>query len=169
MTPSLFWIDPRWQTQPSRPWRKVHLDFHNSRHIPRIGERFDPDEFGDCLQAAHVNAIVGFAKDMHGYFYYPTVFGPIHPGLSFDLLGMQVEACRKRNIKVYAYYCTTWDNHLAEQHPEWLVWKRDRTTYLPAFDHPPGWTVLCLSNADFVQLVLDHNRETLERYDLDGI
>ena len=169
MTPSLFWIDPRWQTQPSRPWRKVHLDFHNSRHIPRIGERFDPDEFGDCLQAAHVNAIVGFAKDMHGYFYYPTVFGPIHPGLSFDLLGMQVEACRKRNIKVYAYYCTTWDNYLAEQHPEWLVWKRDRTTYLPAFDHPPGWTALCLSNADFVQLVLDHTRETLERYDLDGI
>ncbi|WP_448540461.1 beta-galactosidase trimerization domain-containing protein [Roseiflexus sp.] len=169
MTPPAFWIDPRWQALPPRPWRKIHLDFHNSHHIPRIGERFNPDEFGDRLRAAHVDAIVVFAKDMHGYFYYPTAYGPVHPGLSFDMLGMQVEACRKRNIRVYAYYCTTWDNYLAEQHPEWLVWKRDRTTYLPKFDEPPGWTALCLSNADFVQLVLDHTRETLERYDLDGI
>jgi len=169
MTSPRLWIDPRLRDLPARPWRKIHLDFHNSQHIPRIGERFNPDEFGDCLLAAHVDAIVVFAKDMHGYFYYPTAYEPVHPGLDIDLLGAQVAACRARNIKVYAYYCTTWDNYLAEKHPEWLVWKRDRTTYLPSFDQPPGWTALCLSHADFVQLVLDHTRETLERYELDGI
>jgi Hypothetical glycosyl hydrolase 6/Beta-galactosidase trimerisation domain len=163
------WIDEQLRDAPSRPWRKIHLDFHNSQHIPRIGEAFDPDEFGDRLLSSHVNAIVVFAKDMHGYCYYPSTYGPIQPGLSFDLLGAQVEACRKRAIKVYAYYCTTWDNYLAEHHPEWLVFKRDRTTYLPAFDETPGWTALCLSNEDFVGLVLDHSREILERYELDGI
>src|SRR5918995_866246 len=163
------WIDERQRALPLRPWRKIHLDFHNSEHIPRIGEAFDADEFGDRLVDAHVDAIVVFAKDMHGYFYYPSEYGPVHPGLSFDLLGAQVEACRRRNIKVYAYYCTTWDNYLAEHHPEWLVWKRDRTTYLPAFDEPPSWTALCLTNEPFVQLMLDHSREVLERYELDGI
>jgi hypothetical protein len=64
---------------------------------------------------------------MHSYFYYPTNYEPIHPGLDFDLLGQQVAACRARGIKVYAYYCSTWDNYLAERHPEWLVWKRDRS------------------------------------------
>ncbi|HWQ15270.1 MAG TPA: alpha-amylase family protein [Roseiflexaceae bacterium] len=163
------WIDPRLRELPPRPWRKIHLDFHNSQHIPRIGERFDPDEFGDTLLRGHVDAVVVFAKDMHGFFYYPTRHAPRHPGLEFDLLGQQVAACHSRGIKVYAYYCVTWDNYLAEQRPEWLVWTRNRTTYLPRFDEPPGWTALCLTNEDFVGLVLDHSAEILERYDLDGI
>jgi len=163
------WIDPRLHQLPPRPWRKIHLDYHNSEHMLRLGEAFDADEFGDRLIEGHVDSIVVFAKDMHGYFYYPSGYGPVHPGLSFDLLGPQVEACRKRNIKVYAYYCVTWDNYLAERHPEWLAWKRDRTTYLPKFDETPSWTALCLTNEDFVQLVLDHSREIITSYDLDGI
>ena len=163
------WIDDRLHHMPPRPWRKIHLDYHNSQHIPRIGEAFDPDEFGDRLAEGHVDSIVVFAKDMHGYFYYPSSYGPVHPGLTRDLLGPQVAACRKRNIKVYAYYCVTWDNYLAEHHPEWLVWKRDRTTYLPKFDETPSWTALCLTNEDFVQLMLDHSREIITSYDVDGI
>src|SRR5574341_414170 len=90
------WIDPRLATLPPRPWRKVHLDFHNSRHVEKIGARFDPDEFGSRLLEAGVNAVVVFAKDMHGYFYYPSKYGPVHPRLDFDLLGAQVAACRER-------------------------------------------------------------------------
>ena len=163
------WVDPRLHHVPPRPWRKIHLDYHNSQYMPALATDFDPDEFGDRLLAGHVDAIVVFAKDMHGYFYYPSTYGPVHPGLKRDLLAQQVAACRERNIKVYAYYCVTWDNYLAEHHPEWLMWKRDRTTYLPKFDETPGWTALCLSNEDFVQLVLDHSREIITSYDIDGI
>jgi len=166
--PNHYWIDPRLKTLPRRPWRKIHLDFHNSQHMPAIGGAFDADEFGDRLLAGNVDSVVVFAKDMHGYFYYPSRYGPVHPALTFDLLGAQVEACRKRDIKVYAYYCTTWENYLAEQHPEWLVWKRDRTTYLPRFDETPRWTALCLVNEDFVQLMLDHAAEFVSRYEIDG-
>jgi hypothetical protein len=69
---------------------------------------------------------------------------------------------------VYAYYCTAWDNYLAETHPEWLLIKRDRTSYLPKFDEAPGWTALCLAHEDFVQLMLDHAVEFISRYELDG-
>ncbi len=164
----VFWTDPRQAALPARPWRKIHLDFHNSRHIERIGGRFDADEFGETLLKSNVNAVVVFAKDMHGHFYYPSAFGPVHPGLSFDLLKSQVEACRLRGIAVYAYYCTTWDHYLAEKHPEWLVIKRDRTNYMPGFDQTPGWTALCLAHDDLVQLFLDHAREFVSRYELDG-
>lgn len=162
------WIDPKLAALRGKPWRKIHLDFHNSRHIPSVGERFDAAEFGDTLLKANVDSIVVFAKDMHGYFYYPSKFGPVHPGLKFDLLGAQVEACRKRNITVYAYYCTAWDNFLAEHHPEWLVFKRDRTTYLPKFDQTPGWTALCVAQEGFVRLVEEHTREFVSKYPLDG-
>ena len=162
------WIDPKLLSLPARPWRKIHLDFHNSAHIPRIGEKFNANEFGDTLLKANVDSVVVFAKDMHGYFYYPSKYGPVHPGLNFDLLGAQVEACRARKIAVYAYHCTTWDNYLAEHHPEWLVFKRDRTTYLPKFDQTPGWTALCIAQEGFVGLMEAHTREFVARYPLDG-
>ena len=113
--------------------------------MPRIGERFSADEFGDRLLAGNVDAVVVFAKDMHGYFCHPSRHGPVHPGLSFDLLGGQVKACRKRSIAVYAYYCARWDHHLANTHKEWLMIKRDGSHYLPGPGQTPGWTALCLA------------------------
>jgi hypothetical protein len=166
--PRLF-VDPRLEDLPRRPWRKVHLDYHNTEHLPRLAEGFDPAAFGDRLREAHVDGVVVFAKDMHGYFYYPSRFGPVHPGLSRDLLGEQVEACRERGIAVSAYYCVTWDHHLARTRPEWLVRKRDGTTYMPGPGETPGWTALCLVHEPFVATVLDHTREIVSRYPVDGV
>jgi hypothetical protein len=71
--------------------------------MPKLAQRFDPDEFGDRLLAAHVNGATVFAKDMYGYSYFPSKQGRMHPNLSFDLLGPQVKALRKRKIWVLAY------------------------------------------------------------------
>src|SRR5215813_2487256 len=89
--------------------------------MPKLAQRFDPDEFGDRLLAAHVNGATVFAKDRYGYSYFPSKHGRMHPNLSFDLLGAQVKALRKRRIQVLAYYMLTWNPELAERHPEWLV------------------------------------------------
>jgi hypothetical protein len=89
--------------------------------MPRLAERFNADEFGDRLLAAHVNGATVFAKDMYGYSYFPSTHGRMHPNLSFDLLGAQVAALRRRNISVLAYFMLTWNPELASRHPEWLV------------------------------------------------
>lgn len=163
------WIDTRRQDLPARPFRKVHLDFHNTPAVGSVGDGFSPRQFVENLRVAHVNSIVVFAKDMHGYFYYPDGRGPVHPGLHRDLLGEQVAACRDAGITVSAYYCVTWDNYLAERHPEWLVFDRDRRTHLPRFDETPHWTALCLSAPEFLDHVLADSREILERFPVDGI
>ena len=116
-----FWIDPSIAAWRAVPWRKVHIEYHTSRHMPRLAERFNADEFGDRLLAAHVNGATVFAQDMYGFCYFPTTHGRMHPNLSFDLLGAQVAALRKRKISVLAYYMLTWNPELAERHPEWLV------------------------------------------------
>src|SRR5262249_40785968 len=90
-----FWVDPSIAAWPPVPWRKVHIESHTSRHMPKLAEHFDPDEFGDRLLAAHVNGATVFAKDMYGYSYFPSKRGRMHPNLSFDLLGAQVKALRK--------------------------------------------------------------------------
>ena len=61
-----FWIDPRMADWPPGPMRKVHIEYHTSRYMPRLAERFNPDEFGDRLLAAHVTGATVFAKDMYG-------------------------------------------------------------------------------------------------------
>ena len=120
------------------------------------------------MVAGNVDSIVVFAKDMHGYFYYPSKYGPVHPGLSFDLLGEQVKVCRERNIAVYAYYCTAWDNYLADTHPEWNMKRKDGTDWRPKAGETPGWTALCLGNRDFVDLMAGHIQEFVANYELDG-
>jgi len=82
-----FWIDPSILAWRSVPWRKVHIEYHTSRHMPKLAERFNADEFGDRLLAAHVNGATVFAKDMYGYSYFPNKHGQKHQNLSFDLLG----------------------------------------------------------------------------------
>lgn len=164
-----FYRDPRFSEFRDLPWRKIHLDFHNSHHIPVIGNRFNADQWGEQLQKGHVDSIVVFAKDMHGYFYYPSEYGPVHPGLSFDLLGAQVKACRDRGIAVYAYYCAAWDHHIAEAYPEWNMRKRDGSDYRPKPGQTPGWTALCLGNDDFVEYMESHIRELAGKYELDGV
>lgn len=116
-----FWIDPSIAAWRPGPWRKVHIEYHTSRHMPRLAERFNADEFGDRLLAAHVNDATVFAKDMYGYCYFPSAHGRMHPNLSFDLLGAQVVALRKRKMSVLAYFMLTWNPELADRHPEWLV------------------------------------------------
>lgn len=165
---SRVWIDPRLHALPRRPWRKIHLDFHNSTHVPKIGGAFSAEEWSDRLLAGNVDSIVVFAKDMHGLFYYPSRFGPVHPGLSFDLLGEQVKACRARGIAVYAYYCTTWDHHLAAKHPAWRVIRRDGSDYMPKPGQTPGWTALCMAHEAYLKLMDDHTREFVGKYELDG-
>lgn len=171
MTASIpLWVDQARFDLDAQPLRKIHLDFHNMPAVGAVGAGFDPDEFVRTLQSAGVDSIVVFAKDMHGYFYYPAARADaVHPGLDRDLLGEQVKACKAAGIAVHAYYCTTWDNLLAEQHPDWLVVKRDRTTYLPKFDETARWTALCLRNPDFVQLMLADTEDLVSRYELDGV
>jgi hypothetical protein len=181
-----FWIDPRIAALPPFSWRKVHIEFHNSQYVPRIGQSFNADEFGDQLVEAHITCASVFAKDMFGYSYYPSACGPVHPGLSFDLLGAQVAALRKRKIQVFAYYMTTWNLELGERRPEWLVFDRQRTPSLPKFDETFGCSSdedcgcsqkkgrciqasLCLAHEDFVKGELAHLKELVSRYELDGV
>lgn len=165
---SAYWVNDV-MCPPAHSWRKVHLDFHNSAHVASIGEDFDAQTFVRKLQESHVAEIVLFAKDMHGYCYFPTASGIQHPGLKFDLLGQQVSACNTRGIKTYAYICALWDEKIAAEHPEWCQINRKRETYLPKPNETPYWTNLCPSNPPVIQGLIDLAREVLNRYPVEGI
>ena len=79
-------------------YRQVHLDFHTSEKIPDVGSQFDKKQFQEALCLGHVESITLFSKCHHGYSYHPTTAGVMHPTLTFDLLGAQLEACKEIGV-----------------------------------------------------------------------
>jgi hypothetical protein len=129
------------------PFRQVHLDFHTSGQIAGIGSAFEPEEFRRALREARVNSITLFSVCHHGWNYHPTKVGAMHPGLSFDLLGAQMEACAKEGVLTPVYVSAGLNQRLADAHPEWI--ERDpegarlgwRSSCLE-----PGFDKLCLNS-----------------------
>ena len=164
------WIDDRMRDAGGGVWRKIHLDYNNGPEVSNVAGDWDPEQFAATLKAARVDAIVVFAKDFHGYCYYPSELGPVQPNLAVpDLIGEQVKACRDAGIRIRIYYSLSWDEGLAEEHADWLVVKRDRSTYMPAFDDRPFWTAMCITEPGLLEIVERHTTEILSAYEVDGI
>ena len=100
-------------------FRQVHLDFHTSPMIPGIGKAFDKKFWQERLKTAHVDSITCFSCCHHGWSYHPTEVGAMHPGLDFNLLRAQVDACHEIDVKVPIYLTAGVSNRVAELQPGW--------------------------------------------------
>ncbi len=142
--------------------RQVHLDFHTSPDISGIGERFDKKQFQKALLDGHANSITVFSKGHHGYSFLPTKVNEMHPGLSFDLLGAQLEACREIGVDAPVYISAGFDHKDSLRHPEWL-WKASHS-YAHDLTTSPGYRLLCYNN-DYLEKLALEVEEVMERYD----
>jgi len=150
-------------------FRQIHLDFHTSEHIPDVGAAFDPGTFADTLAEARVNWITLFAKCHHGLSYYPTRAGTMHPALKFDLLGEQIEACRKRGIVTPAYLSVRVDEHNAHVRPERIGRLKDGKLWRRAEPLEAGWHNLCMNHPGYVDELAAQAEEVLKWYDVEGL
>ncbi len=157
------------------PTRQVHLDFHTSEYIPDIGKRFDKKQFQQALKTGHVNSINIFAKGHHGWSYYPTKVGNMHPKLDFDLLKAQIAACREIGVKVFAYYTVGWSANDVKMHPEWAVVRkdgsnefRDKIKKLKPNQVFYGWDYMEPSGP-YADLIIKQTEELVTKYDIDGV
>ena len=150
-------------------FRQIHLDFHTSEHIPDVGVEFNANAFGNMLDEARVNWITLFAKCHHGLSYYPTRAGTVHPSLKFDLLGEQIEACRKRDIVTPAYISVRVDERHAKTHPEWIGHLKDNKYWKWGETLTPGWYNHCLNNPAYVDELEAQAVEVLKWYDVEGL
>jgi hypothetical protein len=151
-------------------YRQVHLDFHTSPQIPRIGVRFDKAAWQKTLAAGHVDSITTFSKCHHGWSYHPTSVGKMHPHLDFDLLRAQFEACKEMDVNVPIYLSAGVDNVASDAHPEW----REITssgTYAGWVGSPlqPGFHKMCF-NTPYLDYLCEQIREAVRLFPgCDGI
>ncbi|MEO8614736.1 MAG: alpha-L-fucosidase [Luteolibacter sp.] len=153
--------------------RQIHLDFHTSQHIPGVGADFDAKEFAATLKRAHVNSVTTFAKCHHGYTYYPTKVGTIHPELlptGRDLLGEQIEALHREGIRCPIYLTVGWDALLTAQHPEWRAMFKNGLFGDWNSGNPGQWAFVNWLHPDFQQHLEELTCEVLHHYgkEVDG-
>lgn len=165
------------------PRRQVHLDFHTSPDISGIGSRFDKEQFQAALKAAHLESITVFAKCHHGYCYYPTQVGTVHPGMDpdFDFTGAMVDAAHEIGVRAPIYITAGWCELDARQHPEWRAQKADgpfctgtrKRSREDGPDAPMGqcsWDYLCLNDGPYCQHIYEITEEVCKRYKVvDGL
>jgi hypothetical protein len=159
------------------PSRQIHLDFHTSEHIPGIGSLFRKEQWQQALQAGHVNLINIFAKCHHGWSYYPTQAGKMHPHLGFDLLGAQIEACHEIGVRAPIYFTVGWSANDAEEHPEWCLRDQDGSIHVSSWDWSAGpetpkpnfsWKSLCVGTP-YHDLIRTQTEELCKSYPADGL
>lgn len=162
------------------PSRQVHLDFHTSEFIENIGSAFDRKQFQDALREGHVNSITVFGKCHHGYYYYPTKVGTMHPGLEpdRDLAGEMMDACHEIGVYAPLYLTFGWSALDVKEHPEWIAREKDGSpkgmnynfeASLEDSKEESSWVHLC-SAGEYREYMYEMTREACERYPrLDGI
>lgn len=150
-------------------YRQIHLDFHTSPLIDRIGSEFDAVSFADTLVKAHVGSINIFAKCHHGMCYYPTKIGRIHPNLHFDLMGAMIDACHQRGIKCPIYIPIGWEEVSAEEESLLEVGEDGVAGHKRPFDDGYyKWRKLCLGKRKYIDFVLAQTDEIIDNYNVDG-
>lgn len=156
--------------------RQIHLDFHTSEAIDNIGADFDKKQFQKALIAGNVNSINIFGKGHHSWCYYPTEAGSMHPGLDFDLLGAQIEACHEIGVTAQVYFTIGWSANDAINHPEWAILNKEGTNDFREMtrdlgpEDPFGWGWERLSpEGEYLDLILAQTEEIVKNYEVDGM
>ena len=159
--------------------RQIHLDFHTSEHIKNIAADFSKEQFKEALKVGKVNTINLFAKGHHGWSYYPTKVGRMHPHLDFDLMGQMIEACREIGVKVKIYFTVGYSDWEAKAHPEWVQrykdgvssFEREKAESLardPDTNYEGRWYYL-EPMGPYAEKIYKQTEELVKNYDIDGV
>lgn len=146
-----------------RSYRKLFFDFHSPGTTQGLAAAFDAERWASRLQEANAQAVSVFTKCGYGYSFYQK--GSIryqHPHLpeGLDMLGEQIEALHKRDMRALGYYHTFNSEPIARDHPDWLM--RD------AQGTPKGIQV-CLLSPLLEEWMLPHIAEIVTLYAVDAM
>ena len=150
-------------------FRQIHMDFHNWGQFSDFLDRFDAETFAETLADAHVNSVTVFGRGAQGWMYYPSREFPdhVHPNLNRNLLGEQIEACHKRDIRTPIYVIIQCDPIVAEKHPEWRVRKPDGDALVWGSSAASFWQMLCV-NTEYTGFLRKNVKEIFRSVPVDG-
>lgn len=138
-------------------------------HIPDWDERlmseFSAENYVDMLVKAKVDSAVVYAQSHTGVCFYPTKSGHAHNGMKGrDIFGEVAMLCKKKGIKVVAYYSLIYNTWAEDENPDWRIINHDGK---PAGEG--GRYGLCCPNAEGYRKFTVQQIEEVCAYGIDGI
>ncbi|MEQ8846758.1 alpha-amylase family protein [Botrimarina sp.] len=134
-----------------------------------ILSRFDAEEIVARVVNSGADALYFFAKDTYGNTYYPSQIGKPHPALDGrDFVAEVLDEGRKHGLPIVIYCSVIWDNHAAEQHPEWRMLAPDGRALSDTVTSDQGkWRYVCHNSpyADYVESIV---AEIADNYEVAG-
>ncbi|MBM4086548.1 MAG: hypothetical protein FJ272_17330 [Planctomycetes bacterium] len=128
--------------------------------------RFDPEHYADCWQRIGFKSVTLLTVHHDGYYLYPSRLCRLQPDR--DYFGEQVEACRRRGIRVIAYYSLTLNSLVGSEHPEWRVRDLRGRVHQPDYRQFSHYHWMCL-NSPFRDFAVAQLEELVTRYPVEGI
>ena len=91
---------------------------------PGLWADASPEEHVNWYASLGCNVIQTFAVSCNGYAWYKNGIVPEQPGLKYDFLTEMVKIGRRKNMKVFGYFCVGANNKWENDHPE-LTYQMD--------------------------------------------
>ena len=85
---------------------------------PGLWAEAEPEAHVKWYASLGCNVIQTFAVSCNGYAWYKNGVIPEQPGLKYDFLTEMVKIGRKKNMKVFGYFCVGANNKWEEDHPD---------------------------------------------------
>lgn len=151
---------PAW---PGAAYRRLLMDTHVPDWDSAFLASYDPVDYVRSAADAEFQSVMQYANSHVGLCLWPTKIGQQHAALKGrDFFGDTVRECRRRNLRVVAYYSLIFDIWAYQNHPDWrIVDERNK---------PGGGRagVVCPNSpyAEHAQAVL---KELIGAYAVDGI
>jgi uncharacterized lipoprotein YddW (UPF0748 family) len=134
--------------------------------------------FANQLEKAHINTVIMQIKGGPGIYWPSTVFADavVSEYRQFDMPGVLIRECHKRNIKVHAWfidYAEGADSFVVKRHPEWLALnpegKPTTSEILRGRPYRLAWMCPARRPGYTDQWLIPLIRDFAQRYDVDAI
>ncbi len=127
--------------------------------------RFDAEYYAQCWERLGFRSVTLLTGHHDGYLLYPSRYARQQPDR--DYFGEQVAACRKRGIRVIAYYSLSLDSLVGSEHPEWRVRDLAGRVHPVNYEGFSHYHWLCL-NSPYRDFAVNQLQEVVQAYDVEG-
>lgn len=127
--------------------------------------RFDPEGYAEQWKRMGIETVTLLTNHHDGYPLSPSKHLRFQP--ERDFFGEQVAACRKRGIRVIAYYSLSLNSLVGSEHPEWRIRDAHDRVLIPDHRYFFHYHWLCV-NSPFRDFVRDQFLELAGRCEVEG-
>ncbi len=144
---------------PNKTYRMMEWESHTP---PEANFDIDVEGAMQASRDAGAECVMLYTQDCWGYSFYPSMVTTVHPHLTYDLFGKEVELAHKMGISVAAYYCLQFNNQVVINHPDW-GWVNEQGE-----QQRQRWYLVCM-DSPYREIVLGMMDEIFSRYPVDQL